>query len=208
MQGRKSIPRHQCAVYFSARLLLVLLSVSCFDFCASKFSFAGEAELWRDLRAGNHFVLLRHAIAPGMGDPAHFKLGECTTQRNLSDEGRKQAEDIGKRFRVNGLEKAKVFSSQWCRCLETAKLLRLGPVFELPVLNSFFRQYERKESQTKRLKEWLAGQNFKLPLVLVTHQVNITALTKFYPDSGELVVLRKSKDGEFSVAGSIPTDTL
>jgi len=208
MQGRTSIPRRQCAVCFPTPLLLALLSVICFNFCASGASFADEAELWQDLRAGNHFVLLRHAIAPGMGDPAHFKLGECVTQRNLSDEGRKQAEEIGKRFRANGIEKAKVFSSQWCRCLETAKLLRLGPVGELPVLNSFFRQYERKESQTRRLKEWLAGQDFKLPLVLVTHQVNITALTKFYPDSGELVVVRKSRDGEFTVAGSIQTDAL
>ena len=130
---------------------------------------------------GNHFVLLRHATAPGTGDPAHFKLGKCSTQRNLSKDGISQAVKIGEHFRANGIDKARVFSSQWCRCLETAKLLGLGTVEELPVLNSFFQKYEREELQTQMLKEWLAEQDLSEPLVLVTHQVNITALTKVYP---------------------------
>jgi len=99
-----------------------------------------------------------------------------------------------------------VFSSQWCRCLETAKLLALGLVQELPALNSFFRRYEREDLQTQMLVEWLAEQDLSEPLVLVTHQVNITALTETYPASGEIVIVKQSKAGEFLVVGSIETD--
>jgi broad specificity phosphatase PhoE len=151
-------------------------------------------------------ALLRHAIAPGTGDPLAFALGDCTTQRNLSDEGRDQAARIGARFSKNGIRTAAVFTSQWCRCRETAKLLRLGPVTELPVLNSFFRRRELREPQTRMLQEWLAGQDPERPLVLVTHQVNITALTGVYPRSGELVIIRRTNSGEISVVGSIATD--
>ncbi|MGB3210414.1 MAG: histidine phosphatase family protein [Desulforhopalus sp.] len=194
------------AGWFSVRLITAVLLVSCFSFSAAGAQVSGEAALWNALRSGDHFILLRHALAPGMGDPPQFTLGECATQRNLSDEGRRQAEEIGNRFRVNGIDSARVFSSQWCRCLETAKLLSLAPVQELPVLNSFFLRYEDGAVQTAILKEWLAGQDLKQPLVLVTHQVNITALTNFYPGSGELVVVRRSDAGDLSVAGSIAPD--
>ena len=149
---------------------------------------------------------MRHAIAPGTGDPANFALRDCSTQRNLSAEGRAQAAAIGDRFRANGMDAARVVSSQWCRCLETAQLLGLGPVEELPALNSFFRRSERREPQTQALRDWLAGQDLEHPLVLVTHQVNITALTGVYPASGQLVVLRRSDNGDISVVGSIRTD--
>jgi phosphohistidine phosphatase SixA len=166
----------------------------------------GDAVLWKSLRSGEHFALLRHAIAPGTGDPPGFKLGSCRTQRNLSEEGRTQAIKIGKLFRDNRIQTARVFSSQWCRCLETAKLLELGPVQGLSFLNSFFNNYESRESQTQKLSEWLHEQNLGQPLVLVTHQVNITALTNVYPISGELVIIRRSKTGEFVVVGTIKTE--
>ena len=98
---------------------------------------ADEQAIWRTLKSGNHFAILRHAIAPGTGDPVNFKLGKCATQRNHSHTGRKQAVTIGERFRANGYDKARVLSSQWCRCLETAKLLSLGPVEPFAALNSF-----------------------------------------------------------------------
>jgi phosphohistidine phosphatase SixA len=166
----------------------------------------GDAVLWNSLRSGEHFALLRHAIAPGTGDPPGFKLGSCPTQRNLSREGRAQAVKIGKLFRENRIQTAQVFSSQWCRCLETAKLLELGPVQGLSFLNSFFNNYESRESQTKKLSEWLHEQTLAPPLVLVTHQVNITALTNVYPSSGELVIVRRTKTGEFAVVGRIKTE--
>jgi broad specificity phosphatase PhoE len=169
-------------------------------------SAAEDAMLWKALHSRGHVALLRHAIAPGTGDPPEFTLRDCGTQRNLSDEGRDQATRIGARFRANGIQKAGVFSSQWCRCLETARLLGLGPVEELPALNSFFRDYERRDPQTQALKEWLAGKDLDEPLVLVTHQVNITALTNVYPASGELVIIRRCENGEISVIGTIETD--
>ena len=155
----------------------------------------GDAVLWNSLRPGEYFALLRHAIAPGNGDPPGLTLGSCRTQRNLSEEGRDQAVKIGKLFRENRIQTARVFSSQWCRCLENAKLLKLGPVQALSVLNSLFNNYEYRESQTQKLTKWIIEQNLVLPLVLVSHQVNTKALTNVYPSSGELVIIRRSKTG-------------
>ena len=166
----------------------------------------GEAAVWEALRSGDHVALLRHAIAPGTGDPPDFVIGDCATQRNLSDEGREQARRIGARFRENGVERAAVFSSQWCRCQETASLLELGSVNELPLLNSFFQDYERREPQTQQLRQWIAELASRGPLVLVTHYVNIAALTRVRPGSGELVVVRLNEAGEISVLGTIRTD--
>jgi len=167
---------------------------------------AEQAALWRALASKGHVALLRHAIAPGTGDPPDFTVGDCSTQRNLSSEGRAQAERIGARFRDNGIETARVASSQWCRCLDTADLLGLGAVEELPLLNSFFQRAELRKPQTEALNEWLAGQELLGPLVLVTHQVNISALTGVYIASGELVVIRIAENGEIEVLGSIETD--
>lgn len=190
------------SIFFITRAwLFFLLLITCFIIPAAEKSYANDSVVWNALKSGNHFALLRHTTAPGIGDPAHFELGKCSTQRNLSKDGIKQAVKIGERFRANGIGKARVFSSQWCRCLETAKMLGLGPVEELPVLNSFFQKYEREELQTQMLKEWLAKQDLTEPLLLVTHQVNITALTKVYPDSGEVIIVQQSKPGEFIVAG-------
>jgi phosphohistidine phosphatase SixA len=173
---------------------------------ASSGSASDKAAIWRALASEGHVALLRHAIAPGVGDPREFMIGDCGSQRNLSEDGRKQARRIGARLRENGIASARVFSSQWCRGLETARLLGLGPVSELAILNSFFQRPERRERQTRGLKEWLAGQYLDGSLVLVTHQVNITALTGVFPASGELVVIRRSENGGISVVGSIQTD--
>ena len=167
---------------------------------------ADDGVLWDTLRTPGHAALLRHALAPGTGDPPDFDLRDCATQRNLSDEGRRQATRIGARFRANGMPRARVLSSQWCRCLDTAELLGLGTVEELPVLNSFFQKRERRDAQTQGLARWLSDQSLDRPLVLVTHQVNITALTGVYPASGELVVVRVSGDGEVTTVGTIETD--
>lgn len=189
---------------------LVICMASLVLFCPVPGSSAdSDTDLWKAIRSGQVFVLLRHAIAPGTGDPGQFVLGDCSTQRNLSAVGRRQAQAIGEQFRSYGIKQAQVFSSQWCRCLETAALLGLGPVEQLVELNSFFQRYERRDNQTQKLTQWLETVSFNQPnqpLVLVTHQVNITALTGFYPESGELVVVNRSDFGELSVLGSIKTD--
>lgn len=146
------------------------------------------------MKRGEVVALLRHALAPGTGDPDGFRLGDCSTQRNLSPAGQDQARAIGARLRALGLERAEVFSSQWCRCLETARLLGLGEVEELPALNSFFADPGQRSVQTRQLDTWLAAQTSAKPKVLVTHQVNITALTGIVPASGELVIIRRASD--------------
>ncbi len=165
-----------------------------------------EAALWAALREGGHVALMRHAIAPGVGDPAGFRLDDCTTQRKLSAQGRAQARAIGERFRANGITTAAVFSSQWCRCLDTARGLALGEVVAFPGLNSFFADRGEEARHTAAVRA-LIGERARspLPLVLVTHQVNITALTGVFPASGEIIVLRVDGDTP-SVAGRIRTD--
>ena len=91
------------------------------------------------VKGGTAFAIMRHALAPGTGDPVQFKLGDCTTQRNLSDRGRDQSREIGRKLRASGLDRANVYSSEWCRCMQTAELLGLGPVKRLPALNFVLR---------------------------------------------------------------------
>lgn len=166
-------------------------------------STGADERLFALLRDGGHVAIMRHAVAPGTGDPAEFQLDDCTTQRNLSAEGRSQAEATGARFRANGIGSPRVFSSQWCRCLETARLLGLGPVSELPPLNSFFQDYARRDEAVRGMTAFLARESFEQPMVLVTHQVNITALTGVYPASGEIVVVRPRPDGTVKTLGTI-----
>lgn len=165
---------------------------------------ADEARLWAQVRSGEAFVILRHALAPGYGDPDGFRVDDCATQRNLSDEGRAQARRIGRRFRDNGIATARVLTSQWCRCRETAELLDLGPVSELEPLNSFFENREAGPVQTAQLEDWLREQPpGGTPIVLVTHQVNITALTGIVPQSGGMVVARLERWGRIAVLGEL-----
>lgn len=159
---------------------------------------------WASLRAPDHFALIRHALAPGTFDPPGFRVDECTTQRNLSAEGRNQAVRIGELFRANGIGAARLYSSQWCRCLETATLMKLGDVSPQPLLNSFAQNRDRVVQQTAALRPWIAQLDLA-GTVMVTHQVVITALSEVFPGSGEIVVMRRQPDGRLAVAGRLPT---
>lgn len=152
-----------------------------------------DAALWKAIAGGGHVVLLRHALAPGTGDPPGFRLGDCASQRNLSDSGRRQAQALGASFRSNGAQEVQVYSSRWCRSLETARLLDLGPVTPLPALDSFFAGRGSESGQTALLRGFVARHRGGPTLVLVTHQINITALTGVYPASGEMLVLRNGQ---------------
>jgi len=146
-------------------------------------------------------LLLRHALAPGVGDPPGFQLEDCSTQRNLSEEGRAQARNLGDRLRAAGIFEARVYSSQWCRCLETAELLDLGPVTPDSVLNSFFQQTAEGPARTAALRERLRSLPTGLPVVLVTHQVNVSALTGQFTRSGQGAVVQIQPDGEITILG-------
>lgn len=164
---------------------------------------ADEA-VWETLAGGAHVVLMRHALAPGTGDPANFRLDDCATQRNLDDTGRQQARATGAAFRNRQIPVATVYTSQWCRCRETAELLDLAPVVELPALNSFFQARQRRGPQTEALRTFLADlKPGEENVVLVTHFVNIRALTGEAVSSGELVVVRPGDNGEVTVVGNI-----
>jgi len=162
-----------------------------------------ETAVWAALKNGGHVALLRHANAPGNDDPPGFRLDDCTTQRNLSEAGREQARSIGARFREHGIENVVIYSSQWCRCLETAKLLDLGKVNRFPGLNSFFRDGSREAVQTAEVRALINKRPKGTSLILVTHQVNITALSGVFPQSGEIVVLRPEGEN-LTVVGRIP----
>ncbi len=164
-----------------------------------------EDELWAAVADGSHFVIMRHALAPGTGDPDEFSLGDCSTQRNLSDQGREQAQRIGDQFRARGIAAADVFTSQWCRCRDTAEELQLGTVTELPPINSFFRDRSRAGQQTAQLIQWLKARESAQPLILVTHMVNIYALTDTVVASGEFIVFKLSDDDTVALLGSIKT---
>ena len=189
-------------------LASVLGLVLCFAAGIARTSHAADNDaLWEALKSGAAFAIMRHALAPGTGDPDELDLNDCTTQRNLSDEGRKQAASVGAGFVRKGIIKARVYSSEWCRCRETAELLGIGTVEILRPLNSFFRFPERREGQIGDLTKWLAEAFAETkgsgPLVLVTHQVTITALTGVYPRSGEIVVARRETNGVLTVLGSL-----
>ncbi len=148
-------------------------------------------------------AIMRHALAPGTGDPASFELDDCATQRNLDARGRAQAREIGRAARAAGVTVDRVLTSQWCRCRDTAGLLGLGPVEDLPALNSFFRNPARSGRQTADLRQFLSGLPPEETVVLVTHQVNITALTGRWPASGEVFLLEIGRDGAVSVVDEI-----
>lgn len=159
---------------------------------------------WAALREGGHVALMRHASAPGTGDPPGFDLEDCATQRNLSAAGRAEAQAIGAAFRSRNVDVDGIYSSQWCRCLETAELLDLGPVTPFAPINSFFNRLERKAPQMAALRDWLSEHREDETAVLVTHQVVVTALSDIFPRSGEIVVAKPLADGRVQVIGRIP----
>lgn len=155
---------------------------------------------WDSLKTPGAIAIMRHALAPGGSDPAGFTLGECATQRNLDDRGRDQATRTGAALRARGVVFDTVFTSQWCRTRETAELLDVGPVVEAPALNSFFDDRSTRDSQTRDTAQLLGDTPGRL--MLVTHQVNISALAGRSTRSGEILVIVPQGDS-FQVIGSI-----
>ena len=185
---------------------LCLILVSALLFSASTIKAAPLDEAFKSLSEGKAVAIMRHALAPGISDPAGFSLADCQTQRNLSEAGRVQSKDIGELFRSQGIKQAQIFSSEWCRCMDTATLLELGNVEPLTALNSIFENRSATERQTEALKQklrsWLAAPS--QPVVLVSHQVNIQALTQTYTSSGEILIITLERD-RVVVLASIPT---
>jgi len=166
-----------------------------------------DAKALAELVKPGRVLMLRHALAPGFGDPPGFKVDDCATQRNLDDAGRKQARRLGARLRAAGIRAAKVYSSQWCRCLETARLLRVGTVHPLPALNSFFDRPDEREGKLAAVEALLSQlPRDGVPVVLVTHQVTISGITARGVGSGGGYVLRLDGSGKPPVVGTLTVD--
>jgi len=150
-------------------------------------------KLINQLKEGGKLIFIRHAYAPGSGDPDNFNLNDCSTQRNLSKEGQRQAEYIGEFFRNNKVKIDKVLSSEWCRCKETAKIA-FNNFSTNSFLNSFYSSKfaKNKDKQVRALKEYIKKFKSDKNLVLVTHYVLISEILNYGPSSGEIVVSNKN----------------
>ena len=163
-------------------------------------SLPAQASLASDLTDGQHVLLMRHADAPGYGDPSGYQLDQCSTQRNLGERGRKQAVILGQWLSTQGINSANVISSVWCRCVDTAKLLNKGVVTTSPALGSFFDDMSLAKQQTKDLEKLIQIQlqeNPKTPLILVTHHVNIQAYAGKNVNVGDMVLVKVDKNGKY-----------
>ncbi|MEY3165603.1 MAG: hypothetical protein RLZZ291_120 [Actinomycetota bacterium] len=170
---------------------------------------AKDLAIWDKLQGRNpkgYVLLMRHALAPGVGDPSNFKLGDCSTQRNLSAEGREDAREIGEWLKRRDIPILRVESSRWCRARETAELLGVGAVKANRNLDSLFQEVDpisdpRTAKIRKRIVDHRQTQGL---LVMVGHFVNISALTGVGVESGEGVLVRANARGEIKVVGYSP----
>ena len=157
-------------------------------------------ELINILKEGGNLIFIRHAYAPGNGDPENFIIKDCLTQRNLDLNGKNQSKKIGLFFKNNLIKVDKVLSSQWCRCKDTA-FLAFKDFEEKSFLNSFYdsKFAKNKKTQISELKEYINNWPTQKNLVLVTHYVVISEILNFYPSSGEIVIANK----EYKVIGNL-----
>jgi phosphohistidine phosphatase SixA len=159
---------------------------------------AGET-VRQAIKAPGSVVLMRHAEAPGFGDPPNLRIGDCATQRNLDERGRTQARRAGEALRRSGIAFDRVLSSQWCRCLETAELVSGRRAEELPALNSFFGDRSVAPARVAEIMKFLGTLRPAERVLLVTHQVVIQALVGTGASSGEMVVVRLGERGKLEI---------
>ncbi len=171
----------------------------CVMACTMTSTIAQGNELSDKLQSSDHVLLMRHTLAPGVGDPANYTLDNCKTQRNLSEEGRKQAVAVGNWLKKQGVTSADLYSSTWCRCKDTADLLNLGRVTIEPALASFFDDMGQAKMSNQKLEKFIAAQlkkKDKQALILVTHHVNIHEFMGENIDSGDLVLTQVDANGK------------
>ena len=159
--------------------------------------------LIKQLEDGGKLIFIRHAYAPGNGDPNNFNLNDCSTQRNLNVDGRKQAQKIGKFFRENNVKIYKVLSSEWCRCKETADIA-FKDFSTNNFLNSFYssKYAKNRDKQVEALNNYVKKFKSNKNLIFVTHYVLISEVLNYNPSSGEIVV----SDKNFNIVGSLKVD--
>jgi broad specificity phosphatase PhoE len=164
-----------------------------------------EEAVWPALRTPGAVVVLRHSFAPGGFDPPDSRLDDCSTQRNLDENGRAQARRLGEAFRQQGIAVGAVLSSPRCRCLDTARLA-FGQVQSWGVLQGALNDTELRQRQLAEIRQRIAAHRSGPPLVLVTHGSVVTDLTGLSIRMGEFVVLQRAADGGHTVAGQLYVD--
>jgi len=183
------------------RNILTLLVALFVALCSLWQVHAGE--LADKLYSAQYVLLMRHALAPGVGDPPNYSLQNCATQRNLDAKGRQQAQATGNWLRAQGVKAADVYTSPWCRCKETAEQLQFQTPIVEPTLGSFFDEMHRGPQQTQALQKWIASQLLNKTkaqqpkvLILVTHHVNIYGLVGENIGSGDMVLAQVNAQGK------------
>ena len=169
---------------------------------------ATASELADKLKLPNHALLMRHALAPGIGDPTGYSLADCSTQRNLDAQGRQQAMRTGQWLRRQGVQMAMVLTSPWCRCKDTADLLGYGQPGVEPAIGSFFEASQEAADYTQRLQKRLAQLSQAKgdkALILVTHHVNILDYMGSHVGSGEMVLVQFDPQGKLISAKRYPS---
>ena len=159
-----------------------------------------KSDLVDSLKNNNNLIFIRHALAPGNGDPDNFDILDCTTQRNLDSVGRDQSKRLGKFFQINNIPIDTILSSEWCRCQETAKLA-FNKYDTFTALNSFYDQkfYKNKDRQLEELNNFIRNLEEDGNIVFVTHYVVIASMFGIGISSGEILVT----DKDLNVIGSI-----
>jgi phosphohistidine phosphatase SixA len=178
--------------YFSHIFLALLMLVG-----VQTSTFA-QNELAKAMQDGQHVLLMRHADAPGFGDPQGYRLDQCSTQRNLGERGKKQAKATGDWLTKQGITKAQVYSSPWCRCFDTASLLNKGEVKKEAALGSFFDDMSQAQKQTEALTKLIQLERIqhpKTPIIMVTHHVNIESFTGQVLSSGDMILVKVDSSG-------------
>ena len=176
-------------IIYKYLVIILMFGLSNFHTKAHAENYTIE-EIINDINA--NVIFMRHALAPGIGDPNNFKIGDCSTQRNLNETGIAQAVLIGKQLKENSIQFNKIYSSQWCRCYQTATLLDLGKVHEFAGLNSIFQNFVSRRETLQKLEQKLSEISLNKLVIFVTHQVNIQAITKKNVASGEMVAFNTS----------------
>jgi phosphohistidine phosphatase SixA len=189
--------------------IIPALVVSLVFSLTTQSALASELAIWDKLQGSapkGYVLLLRHSLAPGVGDPENFQVNDCSTQRNLSDEGRQDAREIGEWLQRREIKIARVESSRWCRAKETAQLLNIGKVRLNRNLDSLFRETNlESHPQTLKIRRQIVSHRTKTGLlVMVGHFVNIAAVTGAGVDSGEGVLVKADSKGSIKIFGTTP----
>ena len=189
---------------------MTLQKITLYALCVLMSAWAHANELAEKLQSPDYVLLMRHTLAPGVGDPAGYTLQDCKTQRNLSAEGRQQALVVGQWLRKQGVTWAEVHSSAWCRCKDTAELLNFGGFKVATPLASFFDEMHQAKARTQALEQFIAEKlktKGDKALILVTHHVNIHAFMGENIASGDMVLAQVDAQGKMRSYKLIPRPT-